>query len=282
MQTILIFFILFFIGLFLIYLFRELGINLVINGSTKKIIYTNLRNKFKNIKDHKIDKYIYDKDGISYMIYHIHNNPDNHTIIRYHPILAVRNFSILNKFKNFNMIAIENFHTFKSINKYESFHYDIFEYCLNKFNLQKDKTHIHISCAYTPIAMRVAEKYSDKFNKLIIEEPLIDVRKIIRKSMKPLRFILPLLSKESYPNTKKIHILNNDILMINASDDKITNYKDSIDLIKNIKNNKQTYFKLFDLEKYKETINGYKFRGGHAHCSRHDKYFDTVYNFLIE
>lgn len=281
MHNIVTFIFLFTIGIFLIYLFRELGINLVINGSTKKLFYTNLRNKFKHIKDHNIDKYIFEKNGISYIVYHIHNNPDNHTIIRYHPILAVRNFTILNKFKDINMIAIENFHTYKAINKYEEYHSDLLNFCFEKFNLQKEKTHIHISCAFAPVALRVAEKNKDKFNKLIIEEPLTDVRKVIRNSMKALRFILPLLNQNAYPETKKNHSFNNDILLINASDDKITNYKDSLRLINNIKNDKKILFKLLNLYDNKDTIHGYKFRGGHAHCSRHEKYFDIVYNFII-
>lgn len=280
MHNISIFFILFTIGIFLIYLLRELGINLVINGSTKKLLYTNLRNKFKHLNNHNIDKYIYEKDGISYIIYHIYKNLENHTIIRYHPILSVRNFTILNKYENLNMIAIENFHTFKSINKYEQYHYDLFNYCINKFNLNKDRTHIHISCAYTPIAMRVAEKFSNKFNKLIIEEPLINVRDIIKKSMKPLRFILPLLDNKSYPNTKLNHSFSNEILLINAIDDKITSYKTSLKFLNNIDNKMKTKFKLLDLSDKKDKIHGYKFRGGHAHCSRHDDYFNIVYNFI--
>lgn len=259
---------------------REIGINLVINGSTKKLLYTNLRNKFKNIKNHKIDKYLYEQDGLSYMIYHIYNNPNNHTIVRYHPILAVRNFSILNEHKDLNMIAFEVFHTFRAINKYENLHYKMFEYVIEKFNLQKEKTHIHISCAYTPVAMKVAEKYRNFYNKLIIEEPLLDVKKVIRKNLKPLRFILPLLNTEAYPNTKQDHIVNNDILFINAVDDNITKYNEGLNFVSKIKNDKKTFIKLMDLSKHKDTINGYSFRGAHAHCSRHDDYFKIIYNFV--
>ena len=44
---------------------------------------------------------------------------------------------------------------------------------------------------------------------------------------------------------------------------------------------KKILFKLLNLYDNKDTIHGYKFRGGHAHCSRHEKYFDIVYNFII-
>jgi len=181
-------------------MFERYGANMVINATVKKYFYKTLTDKFQDVKEHTVDKYKFTYNNQSFIFYHLHKEGNVKTIFRYHPILNRRIFDICNHLKNFNIIAVEIENGFKSIYQYVDLNYKLFENCCKQFNLTKENTYIMSSCAYTYLGLSLAEKYTHLYNKYIIEEPMIDFHKTINRSIKQIRFITPLLSKQLYPS----------------------------------------------------------------------------------
>lgn len=267
-------------------MFERYGANLVINATLKKYFYENLKYKFKDLKYHKVNKYLYKYNNQSYYIYHIFIEGNEKTIFKFHPILNCRSFDILNKYKNLNMITFESKNQLESIYKYKDLHFKMFEKCVKFFNIKKENVILHSSCAYTNIVLEIAERYPEYYSKYIIEEPMINFHNTINRSIKHIRFITPLLSKKMYPNClEKIYKINNPVLILNSRKDKITTMKDCFRLLKQIEcpNIKVKFITVIfqeDFKKDKKIRFSYKFRGTHANLFRSEDYYKTIENFI--
>jgi len=186
------------------------------------------------------------------------------------------------------MIVYEIRNPFNSIYQYKDLHYHMFEKTVDFFKLTKLNTYLHSSCAYTNIGLELAEKYGDYYDKYIIEEPMIDFHQVINRSIKQIRFITPLLSKKLYPDClSRKYKIKNPVLLINSSNDKITNFKDCIRLLKQIECDNITCkfvnvtFKE-DLKINKTLKYSIRFRGAHANLFRSEDYYKTLRKFILK
>lgn len=287
MHNILTFCILLLIGIFIIFMFERYGANLVVNGSLKRIFYKNLRNKFKDLKYHNVNEYIFEKNGQTLKMYWIFKNNNTKTIFRFHPILNCRVFDICNKKPDFNLITFELVKSYNSIYEHRDIIHDAFETVVKTMNLNKQDVILHSSCAFTNMTLSIAEKYPHLYSKLILEEPMIDFHKIINRSIKQIRFITPLLNKELYPDCiSKVYNLENPTIIICSSQDKITTVKDCYQFVKHLNCNDlkikfiEVKFKINQNDK--KTKNSIRFRGTHAHLFKNDEYFNTIEKFIIK